>query len=80
MGQLLDARGAAAFLGISMNCMYGLVARRKIPFARLPAGEGDRATALRFDPAVLEAWVFEHSVKPEVATRKQRATSRTAVA
>jgi hypothetical protein len=78
MAELLDAHGAAAFLSIGLTSLYGLVARRRIPFVRLPSGAGERDTALRFDPAALEAWVFDHSVKPAEKVRG-KATARTAV-
>jgi hypothetical protein len=52
-------------LGLSHHSIYNLVSRRRIPFVRMPAGEGKQDRTLRFDPAALEAWVFDHSVKPE---------------
>jgi excisionase family DNA binding protein len=64
MGELLDVAGAARILGLSTATVYSLVERRRIPFVRMPAGQGEART-VRFDPSALEAWIFQHTVKPQ---------------
>lgn len=54
--EMLDYRGAAAFLGIKVNTLYSLVSRGEIPHARF----GRRL--VRFSRAALVEWVKERTV------------------
>ena len=50
MNQLLRAQDVASLLRCHPSSIYKAVARREIPFVRVPGG-------VRFDPADLEVWI-----------------------
>ncbi len=49
---------AAAFLGLKLGTLYGMVSQRRVPHIRLSS------RCVRFEPRTLEAWVSERNVQP----------------
>jgi len=62
----VNAKRAAAYLGISVFSVYRLIERRAIPFIPLhPSGAKETSRAsVRFDLHALDAWMQKQTVKP----------------
>lgn len=64
----IDAKGAAAYLGLSVWSVYRLVDHRAIPFIPLrPSSVGSTRSgraSLRFDMEALDGWMKRQMVKP----------------
>ena len=62
----VNAKQAAAYLGVSVFSVYRLVERRAIPFIPLhPSGPAETGRAsVRFDLHALDGWMQKQTVKP----------------
>lgn len=57
--RLMDVNELSAYMGVSVNTLYGWVSMRKIPYIK--AGR-----LLRFDPQDIESWIADNKRQPMV--------------
>ncbi len=55
--RLINVREAAEYTGLSPYTLYTMVSQRRIPFVKVGG-------ALRFDLALLDEWIKQHTVMP----------------
>jgi len=55
----MDVNELSAYMGVSVNTLYGWVSMRKIPYIK--AGR-----LLRFDPQDIESWIADNKRQPMV--------------
>ncbi len=55
--RLFSIKEAAAYTGLSVHTLYTMVSQRRIPFVKVGG-------ALRFDLALLDEWIKQHTVMP----------------
>ena len=57
MQRLMSVKETAAYTGLSHHTVYTMVSQRRIPFVKV-------GRLLKFDQAMLDAWLSEHTVMP----------------
>jgi len=55
--RLISIKEAAAYTSLSVHTLYTMVSQRRIPFVKVGG-------ALRFDLALLDQWIKQHTVMP----------------
>ena len=55
--RLLSIKATADYTGLSVHTLYTMVSQRRIPFVKV-------GRSLRFDLALLDEWIKEHTVMP----------------
>ena len=55
--RLISIREAAEYTGLSPHTLYRMVSQRRIPYEKVGG-------ALRFDLALLDEWIKQHTVMP----------------
>lgn len=57
MQRLMSVKDAAAYTSLSHHTVYTMVSQRRIPFVKV-------GRLVKFDQAMLDAWLKEHTVMP----------------
>jgi excisionase family DNA binding protein len=57
LNRLISVPEAAAYTGLSPHTIYSMVSQRRIPFVKV-------GRLVKFDEAMLQAWIKEHTVMP----------------
>ena len=55
--RLISIKEAAAYTRLSVHTLYTMVSQRRIPFVKV-------GRSLRFDLALLDEWIKQHTVMP----------------
>ncbi len=55
--RLLNVKETAEYASLSVHTLYTMVSQRRIPFVKVGG-------ALRFDLALLDEWIKQHTVMP----------------
>ncbi len=55
--RLIPIKETAEYTGLSVHTLYTMVSQRRIPFVKVGG-------ALRFDLALLDEWIKQHTVMP----------------